>query len=140
MAVDIILVNTIVGGTLGTIGGAFALYMTARQLKKQRAEDREKFLKAQQEQIHGAISSATTEVKQELNRKFDNVERVLKTRGELIDEIRQDVSSLEKSVDMIEKKLIALDKAAELKLPEIDKIRSDIDSLKDKVYQLQIGK
>jgi chromosome segregation ATPase len=140
VALDILLINTIIGGTLGTIGGAFGIYMTARNLKKSRAEDRAKFLKAQQEQIHSEIVSATQEVKQELNRKFDNVESVLKSRGEILDEIRTDVSNLERNVDSIEKKLIALDKAAELKLPEIDKIRSDIESLKDKIYQLQLGK
>lgn len=135
--VDLLYINIVIGGMLGTFGGAMGIYMTFRQLKKQRAEDREKFLSEQKMQLKSIVTEATTEVKNELGKKFDNVENVLKTRGEVLDSIKESVNKLEKDVNEIEKKLIALDTAAKLKLPEIDRIKEDINALKDKVYDLQ---
>ena len=132
--VDILLVNTIIGGTVGTVGGFVGILVAIKQFQKTRREDRDRFLAAQKQGIDQSICAATKELKKDIGIKLDNMEYTLKTRGEMIQDIQESVDKLQDAIIVIEKKLVAYD----LKVPELDKIKDEISRLRDQVYQLQI--
>ena len=132
--VDFLLINTIIGGAVGTIGGCIGIVIAIKQFQRTRQEDRNKFLAAQKQEINSSISAATKELKQDIGIKIDTMESTIRTRGEVLQDIQASIEVLQKDVVEIEKKIITYD----LRFPELDKVKEEINRLRDQVYQLQI--